>query len=141
MPTTFTAAGNHGLSAQTLDIKADYKDEVNQAMHMAIARAWADSAYKQQLIDDPRARLAEFGVQYPDHYTIEFYDDPAAKVGDWSTSGKNQTAVLRIPIPAAPPSGQLSSDDLESLAAAADDCCCCTGLCTCTGATSQETWH
>lgn len=141
MPTHFKKASVHGLSASNIDIKSDYKDEVAKVMHIAIARAWVDSAYKAALIADPAAKLAELGVHYPDQYQLEFYDDPSAKVGDWTTTGKSQTAVLRVPIPPPPPGGNVSSDDLEMLAAAADDCCCCTGLCTCTGAASQETWY
>jgi hypothetical protein len=118
----------------------DYRDEVHDAMQKVIARAWSDDAYKSELISDPHKAFTELGVHYPDHYTLEFVDDPSAKVGDWSTTGKGQTAVLRIPIPPAPEGGSVSEEELAAVGGAGEDCCCCTGLCTCTGAVSQETW-
>lgn len=138
---TWSKAEAIGLTPQKLDIKADYTGEMNMAMQKAIGRAWADPQYKKQLLADPTKQLADLGVYYPDQYNVEFYDDPSAKVGDWTTTGKNQTATLRVPIPSAPAGGNLSTDDLKMLASAADNCCCCTGLCTCTGAASQETWY
>ena len=141
MTQSFSKAADFGLSVGNLDVQIDYKDEVAKAMQIVIARAWMDPTYKSELIANPNAKLSELGVHYPDEFVIEFFDDPTAKVGDWTTTGKNQTAVLRVPIPAPPPGGNVSSDDLEMLADAADNCCCCTGLCTCTGAASQETWY
>jgi hypothetical protein len=119
----------------------DYRDEVHDAMQKVIGRAWSDDAYKAELISDPHAALKELGVHYPDHYQLEFYDDPSAKVGDWSTVGKGQTATLRIPIPPAPAGGSVSDDELAAIGGAGDNCCCCSGLCTCTGAVSHETWE
>lgn len=133
---TWTRAGG-----QATDTKDDYKEEVSDAMHKVIAQAWADGSFKQELISDPHKAFSDLGVHWPDHYNLEFYDDPSAKVGDWSTVGKGQTAVLRIPIPPAPSNGQLSAEELEAVAGAGGDCCCCTGLCTCTGAVSPETWY
>lgn len=117
-----------------------YREEVHDAMQKVIARAWADDAFKSELLSDPHAAFEELGVHYPDHYRLEFYDDPSASVGDWATVGKGQTAVLRIPIPPAPEGG-VADDELAAIGGAGgDNCCCCTGLCTCTGAVSQETW-
>jgi hypothetical protein len=98
-----------GQHCEVVDIKSDYKEEVTKAMQIAIARAWVDPTYKAALIADPAAKLAEFGVYFPDQYKLEFYDDPTARIGDWTSTGKNQTAVLRVPIPAAPPGGNVSS--------------------------------
>lgn len=123
------------------DHKDDYQDEVNAAMQKVIGRAWADAAFKAELISDPHAAFAEIGVHWPDHYQLEFYDDPSAKVGDWTTVGRGQTGVLRIPIPASPEGGAVSADDLAAVGGAGTQCCCCTGLCTCTGAVSHDTWY
>jgi hypothetical protein len=122
------------------DYKDDYKDEVSDAMQRVIARAWADPAFKAELIADPHGAFAELGVLWPDQYDVVFYDDPTASVGEWTTEGKGQSAVLRIPIPPAPNSGELSDDDLAAVGGAGSDCCCCTGLCCCTGAVSHDTW-
>jgi hypothetical protein len=120
---------------------ADYRDEVHSAMQKVIAQAWTDDQYKSELIADPHKALKELGVHYPDHYELEFFDDPSAKVGDWATVGKGQSAVLRVPIPPPPAGGSVSEEELAAIGGAGEDCCCCTGLCTCTGAVSQETWN
>ena len=133
---TFDRAGGAAT-----DVKDDYKEEVNEAMHKVIARAWSDDSFKAELISDPHSAFAALGVHWPDHYTLEFYDDPSAKVGDWTTLGKGQSGVLRVPIPPAPEGGRVSDDDLAAIGGASTDCCCCTGLCTCTGAVSHETWY
>jgi hypothetical protein len=133
---TFERAGGAAT-----DVKEDYKEEVSEAMQKAIARAWSDGDFKSELIANPTQAFADLGVHWPDHYNVEFYDDPSAKVGDWSTVGKGQTAILRVPIPAAPAGGKLSTEDLDAVAGAGDNCCCCTGLCTCTGAVSNDTWY
>lgn len=123
------------------DHKDDYQHEVNDAMQKVIARAWSDPAFKAEVLSDPVAAFAELDVHWPDHYEVEFYDDPSAQVGDWSTVGKGQQAVLRIPIPPPPDSGSMSDDDLAAIGGAGTSCCCCSGLCTCTGAVSHETWY
>lgn len=105
MPTTWNQAGDLGLDGHQLDIKADYKDEVNAAMHQAIACAWVDPDYKAELIANGRKAMADFGVHWPDQYQIEFFEDPSAKIGDWSSHGKNQTGVLRVPIRRRPTAG------------------------------------
>ncbi len=141
MPQTFAQSEKNGLKLGALQVKTDYTAEVSAAMHKLIARAWRDPAYKASSIAKPREALAALGVYYPDSYDIQLYDDPTAKVGQWELQGRNQTSVLRVPIPASPPDYSVSSDDLKALASAADDCCCCTGLCTCTGAVSNDTWY
>ncbi len=123
------------------DPKDDYAAEVGDAMQKVIGKAWADSDFKASLISDPHATFAALGVHWPDHYDLEFYDDPSAKIGDWSTVGKGQTAVLRIPIPPAPADGVVSADDLAAVGGAGGCCCCCSGLCCCTGAVSHDTWY
>lgn len=133
---TFERAGGAAT-----DQKDDYQEEVNDAMQKVIARAWSDPSFKSELISDPVSAFAELGVHWPDHYAVEFYDDPSAQVGDWSTVGKGQQGVLRIPIPPPPDSGSVTDDDLAAVGGAGTNCCCCSGLCTCTGAVSHETWY
>lgn len=123
------------------DHKDDYANEVGEAMQQVIGKAWADADFKAELISDPHAAFAELGVHWPDHYNLEFYDDPSAKIGDWTTVGRGQTGVLRVPIPPAPSDGAVSADDLAAVGGAGGCCCCCTGLCTCTGAVSHDTWY
>ena len=133
---TFTRA-----DGAATDHKDDYQDEVGDAMQKVIGKAWADADFKSELISDPTRAFADLGVHWPDHYQLEFYDDPSAKVGDWSTTGRGQTGELRVPIPPAPAGGSVSADDLAAVGGAGCACCCCSGLCTCTGAVSHETWY
>jgi hypothetical protein len=128
----------HGAAT---DPKDDYAEEVNDAMYKAIGRAWHDPSYKSELIAHPYKALADEGVHWPDHYQVEFYDDPSAHVGDWTTQGRGQTGLLKIPIPPAPAAGKVNEDDLAAVGGAGTSCCCCTGLCTCTGAVSHDTWY
>lgn len=123
------------------DPKDDYAEEVNEAMPKVIGRAWHDPEFKKELIANPYKAFADEGVHWPDRYKVEFYDDPSAKVGDWTNVGRGQTGVLKVPIPPAPASGKVSEDDLAAVGGAGTDCCCCTGLCTCTGAVSHDTWY
>jgi hypothetical protein len=141
---TWKKAEELGRSPQTLDVKADYQDEVNLAIQKAIARAWTDQQYKKQLIANPTKQLADLGVYFPDQYDIEFYDDPSAKVGDWAMTGKNGTSILRVPIPPEPAGGNLSTDDLKALdnGGGVTSCCSSTGMCGwCAGATSRDSWY
>ena len=133
---TFTRA-----AGAATDPKDDYQDEVSASMQKVIGKAWADPDFKSELISDPTRAFADLGVHWPDHYQLEFYDDPSSKVGDWSTTGRGQTGVLRVPIPPAPAGGSVSADDLAAVGGAGCACCCCSGLCTCTGAVSHETWY
>ena len=70
----------------------------------ALARAWADPDYKNRLISDPAAALADVGVAPVEGKTIKI-------VGDTQDT-------VHLVLPLAPPgSGVMSSDDLEKVAA------------------------
>jgi hypothetical protein len=86
--------------------ESGYGLDLSEAMKQVVARAWVDSAFKAQLLTDPHRAVAELGVHRPDHCIIEFYEDPAARIGDWSSVGTGQRATLRIPIPAPPVVGR-----------------------------------
>ncbi|MEI8185818.1 MAG: NHLP leader peptide family RiPP precursor [Chlorobiaceae bacterium] len=75
--------------------------EQQQAMGKIIAKAWADEAYKQRLIDDPADLLNEEGVQVPDGMTVKVVEN---------------TPVLFHVILPQKPDGELSLDDLGSAA-------------------------
>lgn len=44
--------------------------ELNKTMGQIIARAWSDAAFKQRLLDQPLAALAELGMAVPEGKTI-----------------------------------------------------------------------
>lgn len=117
--------------AAATDHREDYRPEIGDGMQKAIARAWTDDAFKQELIADPHRAFADLGVHFPDHVNLEFYDDPSAQPGDWSSIGKGDGLVMRVPIPPAPGDGALSAEDLEGVSGGA--ACCCFTCCSCTG--------
>ncbi len=68
----------------------------------AIARAWADAAYKAKLLSDPHAALAEAGVEIPEGVTVKVVENTADNV--------------HLVLPAMPANvGELSDDEQEKL--------------------------
>src|SRR5687767_9544987 len=65
------------------DYMAARRAEVRAAMGRLIARPWMDEEFKRALIANPRRCLEAEGVDFPARYTIEFYEDPSAELGDW----------------------------------------------------------
>jgi len=70
----------------------------------AIARAWTDTDYKAQMMKDPRAALAEAGVEVPAGMTVKVME--------------NTAEIEHLVLPVAPDSaGEVSFDDLQKIAA------------------------
>jgi hypothetical protein len=42
-----------------------------------VARAWRDAAFKQRLLDDPRAALAELGIAVPKGHEVRVFENNA----------------------------------------------------------------
>jgi hypothetical protein len=114
-----------------------YREEWRVVVSRLIARAWVDSEFKAALVDDPAPHLHAEGLLFPDHYEVEFYEDPGAAPGDWHSVGRGGRAVHRFAIPPVPERLRADAagldDDLAGLA-------CCCPCASCTGAVSQETW-
>jgi hypothetical protein len=125
----------------TDDTEEDYmaarRREVALVVGKVIARAWSDETFKQALIKDPQPLLHAEGLYFPERYTIEFYDDPSASPGDWSSVGRGLAAVHRFPIPPCPHGAQLAREVLEG---GEDSAACCSPCASCTGAAGPETW-
>ena len=68
----------------------------------AVAKAWSDTAYKEQLLNDPRAALASAGIDIPSEVEISVVED--------SDSKKH----LVLPVP--PAEGELAEDRLGAVA-------------------------
>ncbi len=88
---------------------------LKDAMARLIGGAWADESFKAALIAEPGTASAKLGVGLPQSVRFEFYDDPIARVGDWSTVGEGADGVLRVPIPARPSSGAASAAELAGV--------------------------
>ena len=46
-------------------LDSDKLNEFNAKYGKAVARAWTEADYKAKLLDDPRAALAEVGIEVP----------------------------------------------------------------------------
>ncbi len=76
-------------------------------MSKAIARAWAEDAYKAKLLNDPHAALAEAGIEIPAGTTIKVIE--------------NTADTQHIILPVAPAdAGALSIEELEKIAGGVD---------------------
>jgi hypothetical protein len=125
------------VAEERTDDLAEFRGEWNDVIARAIARAWIDDEFKAQLIADPTPYLHGEGLMFPTRYVVEFYDDPAAHLGEWHSVGRGSTAVHRFPIPPRP-DALATSDDALGLDASTLACCCpCASCC---GAISNETW-
>ena len=60
-----------------------------------IARAWQDPAFKQKLVSNPSAALADEGIQVPAGHTVQVHE--------------NTANVTHIVLPAAPSGGVTAS--------------------------------
>ncbi len=70
----------------------------------AMARAWTDTDYKAKLLSDPRAALAEAGVDVRAGVTVKVVE--------------NNSDTHHLVLPAAPAeAGELSESELEGVAA------------------------
>lgn len=69
----------------------------------AIAQAWSDAAFKDKLVNDPHAALADAGVDVPDGTTVRVLE--------------NTADTVHVVLPVMPSSADpLNMDELENLA-------------------------
>jgi hypothetical protein len=83
-----------------------------------IEKAWKDEAFRKALVADPHATVSrELGVKLPSNLTISVVEETA------------NTFVLVIPSRMdAPPSGQLSKAELDTVAGGCDNWSVTTGV-------------
>lgn len=87
------------------------RQEQAKAYGQIVARAWQDEAFKQRLMADPQAVLAELGIDVPLGRTVQVLEDTEQ--------------VMHLVIPLRP--GELSDEQLEQVAGGACQCvenCC-----------------
>ena len=87
-------------------------NEFRVAYGKAVARAWSDAAYKDQLLNDPRAALASAGIDIPSEIEISILEDSADK--------------KHLVLPSPPPEGELADDRLAG-ASGGNNVACCSG--------------
>ena len=76
-------------------------EQQRAAYAKVVARAWSDEAFKDKLKSDPRAALAEHGIEVPAGMKVEILENTPSK--------------LHLSLPRAP-EGELSEEELEGVA-------------------------
>ena len=119
------------------------RNDFLQNYGVVVARAWEDESYLAKLQADPKATLAEAGIETIDGATINIdiraldpEASPDAQLDRWQTGHETGAYVLVIP---ERPDGfdidelALSDEMLEMVAGGAGCCCCCCPCCCCWG--------
>lgn len=102
-----------------------------------LANAWSDDAYRQRLADDPKAALAEDGLDVPEGATVTVIDSVAgdASLDDqvklWEEGATSGDYKLYVPAEPQVDPAELEGDELKP-ASGNTYCCCCSPCCTCT---------
>ena len=93
----------------TWDLKAGVMTEQKNQLASLFAACWKDEALKARFMADPKAVLAEHGMDVPDGMDVKVVE--------------NADNCVHITMPA-PPTGhmQLSDEELSNAAAGAADC-------------------
>lgn len=87
-------------------------NEFRIAYGKAVARAWSDASYKDQLLNDPRAALASAGIDIPSGVEISILEDSADK--------------KHLVLPSPPAEGEIGDDRLAD-ASGGNNVSCCSG--------------
>ncbi|WP_406277926.1 hypothetical protein [Embleya sp. NBC_00896] len=110
-----------------------------------LTAAWSDDEYAARLESDPRAALAEHGLELPAGAHVRIVrnvggePDLEAQVALWESGTVTGEYDLRVPNSPQIEMRELSEADLESVAGGVDAprddttyCCCCSPCCCCT---------
>jgi hypothetical protein len=76
-----------------------------------VGRAWADGDFKQRLLADPAAMLAEYDLAPPEGIRVELLQDP-----EWVPESTDE--VLYLVLPGKPSDEELCEDELCTAGAA-----------------------
>lgn len=103
-----------------------------------LANAWSDDAYRQRLMDGPKAALAENGLDVPEDATVTVVNSVAGdasldeQVELWEAGEESGNYRLYVPTEPQVDTSELSEDELAAVAGGDTYCCCCSPCCTCT---------
>jgi len=79
---------------------AAFDEQAERAKYgKVVAKAWSDGAFKAKLLSDPRAALAEAGVDVPAGVTVKVVEDTET--------------TWHLVLPPPPPEGELTDEALE----------------------------
>jgi len=83
-------------------------EEQTQQYSQIVAKCWADTAFKAQLIADPKATLAAEGIAVPEGIELRVLE--------------NTATTFNLVLPPAP-EGELSDEDLGAVTGGSSCCC------------------
>lgn len=89
------------------------KEQFRVAYGKAVAKAWDDSAYREQLLRDPRAALSGVGADLPPGIEISVVEDSADRMH------------LVLPVP--PAEGEVGDEHLAAATGGISGAPCCWG--------------
>jgi hypothetical protein len=80
-----------------------HDDAYNRQFSQLVARAWADDAFKRRLLDEPKAVLAEAGIEIPEGVQVRVMEDT--------------NNIQHLVLPAGPTEGEMSEEQLAAVGA------------------------
>lgn len=119
------------------------KNEFIDAYTKVLLTSWSSDEYSQRLDSDPRAALAEAGLQLPEDAKVTITRSAAETTGDEETQRSRldnqvalyekgqQTGVYEFHLPATPQidTSELEDAELEGVSGGVFACCCCPCCC------------
>jgi hypothetical protein len=103
-----------------------------------LTAAWSSEEYVARLEANPRAALAEQGLELPANATVRVIRDVQGEpdldrqVATWEAGKERGEYELWVPNTPQLETRELSEADLEAVSGGDSYCCCCTPCCTCT---------
>jgi hypothetical protein len=107
------------------------------AYSKVLTQAWADDKYMQKVRTDAAGALRDAGLKLPANVKVNVKTQGGTgtledQVKLFEDGSKKGSFDLYIPAQPSMKDGELSDQQLESIAGGSDCCCCCTPSCTCT---------
>ena len=88
-------------------------EQFGVAYGKAVARAWSDNAYRERLLSDPKAALAEVGAEPPPGIEVSVVENTPDRV--------------HLVLPVQPAEGEVGDAQLAAAAGGVSGACCCWG--------------
>jgi hypothetical protein len=118
-------------------MKREERSQFISAYSKVLTQAWADDQYMARVRTDAGAALREAGLTLPAGVKVNVKGSGGSGTLEDQLKMYEQGVGkggfdLYIPAQPSMKDGELSDQQLESIAGGADCCCCCTPCCTCT---------